>query len=102
MSEPLPLPFHPDAADELVDAYEYIDGEREGFGEIFRAAIILTLRLGFPLPDPRGNPRIHRYLEHRFHYTLWVADRPGLGPIVLAVAHQRRKPDYWRHRLQDP
>ncbi len=40
-------------------------------------------------------------LVERFHYDVIYIVRDD-EVLVVAVAHQRRKPGYWRRRLTDP
>ena len=46
---------------------------------------------------PADEDGIHFYLLTRFPYTIWydVADATA---SVLAVAHQHRRPNYWKKR----
>lgn len=48
---------------------------------------------GAPLAGGR-----RRLLLDRFPYVLIYRPLPGGGVRVLAVAHGRRRPGYWRHR----
>lgn len=46
-------------------------------------------------PLPRGRRRL---LLDRFPYVPIYRPLPGGGVRVVAVAHGRQRPDYWRHR----
>jgi len=43
-------------------------------------------------------PQIRRCRLHRFPYSV-IYTQDGADILVLAVAHQHRKPGYWRKRL---
>ena len=46
---------------------------------------------------PADEDGIHFYVLSRFPYTLWY-DMVGTTVTVLAVAHQHRRPNYWKNR----
>ncbi|MCX7172662.1 MAG: type II toxin-antitoxin system RelE/ParE family toxin [Proteobacteria bacterium] len=46
---------------------------------------------------PEDNDAIRRHILRHFPYTVFYEIR-GNTVTVLAVAHQRRKPGYWRER----
>ena len=46
---------------------------------------------------PEGEDAIRRHILRHFPYTIFYEIR-GNTVTVLAVAHQRRKPGYWRKR----
>jgi hypothetical protein len=56
-----------------------------------------------PLPGTtvtaKGRDTLRRILLERFPYALIVAVRPDKR-LVLAVAHLRRRPGYWRARVR--
>jgi len=91
--------FHPAAADELAAAARIYQDRAEGLGrdlnaEVQRVAALLcaTPRIGEPLDQ------IHRRFPlTRFPFALiYRADADLLR--IVAVAHRRRRPGYWRSR----
>jgi hypothetical protein len=95
-----PFAIHADAEDELREAMEHYEEEREGLGREFR------LQFEAGLQRVRENPQLDaveddsgvRYCPlRRFPYTLVYVDFDSQVWIV-AVAHQRRRPRYWARR----
>jgi plasmid stabilization system protein ParE len=92
--------FHPLAEAELVDAVRYYEQRREGLGSSFLAEVRRCIRL------IAANPQIGTVLEddvrrktlHRFPYSLLYA-QDAATITILAVMHQKRRPDYWRERM---
>jgi hypothetical protein len=93
--------FHPDATEELLAAMDWYEERRPGLGAELYQEILQKLESGFPVPalevDPEGT-ELHRLLVKRFPYTLYVEMRVNGDVFVLAVAHQSRRPGYWRRR----
>ncbi len=92
--------FHPLAESELLDAVRYYEERREGLGSSFLAEVRRCIELIL------ANPGIGRLLDdgvrrrvlHCFPYSLLYAQDTS-GITILAVMHQKRRPDYWRGRL---
>jgi len=96
--------FHPAAQRELDDAVDSYEQEREGIGEAFLDQIESLLekkRLvrspGSPVPSV-DDERVRRLLlMPRFPYTvILLVD----ARVVLAIAHAKRRPNYWLARLR--
>ena len=91
--------FHREAEAELVAAARFYDSHRLGLGldfiaEVQRAVGVLAAypRMGRPF-----SKRLRRVLVPRFPYGLLY--EIGVDQIlIVAVAHVRRRPGYWRHR----
>jgi plasmid stabilization system protein ParE len=93
--------FLPDAQEELYEAAFRYDAEKEGLGDQFCAEIGLMLAriLANPtLPRLRGG-RYRRVNSNRFPYYVAYTIRAETV-VILAVAHGRRRPGYWRKRLR--
>jgi toxin ParE1/3/4 len=95
------LELEPEASDELAEATAYISNQSPRAAESFLAdmadakALLLQFpRVGAPV---RGNYR--RLLLRTFPYQL-VYRVEGDDLRIYAVAHLKRKPGYWRKRLQ--
>lgn len=95
--------FHPAAREELTSARDWYDRQRAGLGaelvdEIERAveAVCANPRAW---PSPAGAPRLRRFVLPRFPYSVLYAAEPEGGLLVVALAHTKRRPGYWRGRL---
>jgi len=96
------LQFHPLAeieADEASLYYEeisiplaarYFDNFTSGLNHI----------ADFPESFPVQSGRIRKYVLSDFPYSLFYAILKS-GLYIVAVAHHRRRPNYWKHRLKD-
>jgi plasmid stabilization system protein ParE len=92
------------AAAEAAEAAAWYEARRKGLGAEFRSEIRLALdRLregilrGTPWPGRLGQRGVKRLLMQRFPFSVvFVAVQEEV--TVLALAHHRRKPGYWRHR----
>ena len=98
-----PFTLHADAEAELGEALEYYEMQRAGLGRAFR------LEFEAALARIRQDPQLYAVEDEsgvrfcplrRFPYTLAYLD---LGDHIwlAAVAHQRRRPGYWRRRHPD-
>ncbi|MBW7895833.1 MAG: type II toxin-antitoxin system RelE/ParE family toxin [Opitutaceae bacterium] len=96
-----PAIFHPEADDEFADAIAYYAGRGEGLGERFyEEMLLLTAQI-------EAAPRLHRLWRHgirrhlatHFPYALIYVEKPD-HVAILAVAHCKRRPGYWRDRLR--
>ncbi len=99
-----PLRIGESAAAELAEAVRWYEGKRRGLGGEFRDAIGAAFDLIREQPDAGSHVAgpsavvIRRYLIPRFAYQVVYYVRAEAIAIV-AVAHTRRRPNYWRHRL---
>lgn len=91
--------FHPEAEAEMVAAAEFFEARSMGLGidfiaEVERAtrALVIYSRIGH-----RFSRRLRRMLVQRFPYGLLYRVETG-RIVVVAVAHVRRRPGYWRRR----
>ena len=95
------MAFHPAARDELLEAAARYEEQADGLGERFADEVERAVRfvdehpgLGTPLGE-KGTLR--RWTLRRFpYYVIYRAEADAL--YILAVAHQRRRPGYWRNR----
>lgn len=95
--------FHPAADRELNAAANRYDEFRPGLGEAFLDALEekLAIAASIAVPGTRvpgiADELVRRiFLSPRFPYQLVIVIDVDM---VLAVAHLRRHPDYWRRRL---
>ena len=85
---------------ELDEAIAWYAEQAPGLGDAFLIEVLKTLRLveQFPQAWHPLTSEIRRCRLRRFPYSV-VYTQDGSGILVLAVAHQHRKPDYWKNRL---
>lgn len=91
--------YHEAAEEELLNAVGYLELQTAGLGrrfftEVERAEAYLT---HFPDAAQEILPGIRRLPLRKFQYSLNSLDQDCL--LILAVAHNRRRPDYWSDRL---
>jgi plasmid stabilization system protein ParE len=93
------LRFHREADQELIEAREWYDQRSEVAGQAFALEVDLAIRtvLESPLRWPVGRRGERRFVLDRFPYTILYRVRTD-HIFVLAIAHQSRRPGYWRHR----
>lgn len=94
--------FHPDADAEVTEAAQYYEVRKSGLGSDLLVEV--ERALGQILTNPEASQRIGRRLRRkslwRFPFNLIYAVNPDRIRI-LACAHQKRRPFYWRKRLKD-
>lgn len=94
--------FHPEAEAEFLAAARFYETHRPGLGldfisEVRRAAGVLV---AYPRLGHQFAKRLRRILVRRFPYGLvYRVDQDAI--FIVAVAHLRRRPGYWRRRQQD-
>jgi hypothetical protein len=98
--------FAPEVPDELAEAVLWYEARKQGLGSEFLDEVEATL----PLigSRPRSFPRlqgvdatleIRRALLDRFPYALvFLVQEEEVR--VLAVAHAKRRPEYWLNRIR--
>lgn len=87
------------ARQEFLDAMLAYDSVKSGLGGEFRAAVreAVARIQAYPQAWHRLDDSIRRCLVRRFPYAIIYAhDVDDL--LVIAVAHMRREPSYWRTR----
>lgn len=98
----LTLPFHPEAEIEVFDALDFYDELDVLQGTRLAAGLQLEIdtALGLVGELPRSFPPYalgtRRCLLRRFPYALVFDIEPEA--VVLAFAHTKRRPGYWRGR----
>ena len=98
------LRIHPEAEAEIEAARAYVEKQRPGWGERLLLELEAVLRsvetnpsqwtLLETVPDSTSCRRVRL---RRFRYNL-IFEELGASVIVLAFAHTRRKPNYWKSR----
>lgn len=95
----IPLKYHEAAQDELLNEIGYLELQAKGLGHRFYAEVRRAEHLisQFPESAPEIRPGIRNHLLLKFRYSL-IYSKENDGVLVLAVAHQRRRPGYWASR----
>ncbi|GAB3470699.1 type II toxin-antitoxin system RelE/ParE family toxin [Polaromonas eurypsychrophila] len=89
------------AQTELDGAIEWYASQAPGLGQAFLLETLKTLKLISQFPNAWHplSPTLRRCRLNRFPYSIiYSADESDL--LVIAVAHQHRKPQYWKNRVQ--
>ena len=94
--------FFPAAATELLEAAKEYEALLSGLGNDFLVEVERLTSVLVELPSLGENlDSIHRRIPlRRFPYAL-IFRRDGEVIRVVAVAHRRRRPRYWKPRVQD-
>lgn len=97
--------FEDEADVEYRQAGRWYEGRRTGLGlEFFDAVdeaigrIVDLPKIGTRVPRLSADLPVRRHAVRRFPYHVVYLDTPEQIRI-LAVAHDRRKPGYWKSRL---
>ena len=96
---PPSLEFHPDAIAEARAAREWYAKRSPAAADAFMAELDRAVDLILSTPQ-RWPPYLHgtrRYPLRRFPYSVVYREIAGVVRVV-AVAHGRRRPGYWRNR----
>jgi plasmid stabilization system protein ParE len=94
------LAFLPAAQEELDAAAVYLDARATGLGAEFVDDVERTAALASTFPNI-GQPLDERHRKmtlQRFSYYLAYRVDDASLLVVVAVAHKRRRPGYWRSR----
>ena len=88
------------AEEELAEAIEYYNQEKQGLGVEFAVEIDATISriIDFPKAWPVISQRVRRCRTRRFPYGVLYQLR-GEEILVVAIMDFRRDPKSWRNRL---
>ena len=94
-----PYHFHPEAEDELDETALFYESRVIGLGASFVLEVERAVTAICEHPDlgHTFGKRTQRTLVHGFPYAL-IYGRHVDHILILAVAHQHRRPGYWRSR----
>ncbi|MCP4250096.1 MAG: type II toxin-antitoxin system RelE/ParE family toxin [bacterium] len=95
----LRVEFHPAAVEEAQAARQWYAERSVSVAEAFMVELDLAIERLADAPEryPRYMLGTRRCLLHRFPYMI-VYRQHGDAIQVLALAHGRRRPGYWRQR----
>ena len=94
-----------EAEDELIEAEKRYERQRPGLGREFRTEFEGMERLlkaplaASPIVNLPPSISARRVLVKRFPYSIVFIEH-GEDLWVVAFAHHRRRPGYWRQRLE--
>lgn len=98
--ESKPFRFHPEAREEFRSAIRWYRARNRQASSEFRVAVSDTIRLIAKVPQRRMKyfHGTRRFVVQRFPFSVIYLDDPDVV-IIIAVAHRKRKPGYWKGRL---
>ncbi|MDO8990409.1 MAG: type II toxin-antitoxin system RelE/ParE family toxin [Sideroxyarcus sp.] len=93
--------FLPEADEEFREAARYYESEAAGVGLSFIAAVHKGVAeiVELPLASQAARAGIRKKVLKHFSYSLFYAIESDTI-VIVAVAHQRKRPNYWRARLK--
>ena len=97
------IEFLSEAIEEFEEAADYYESAREGLGGEFREEferLSLKIRRGprqFPQYKQTG---LRHTILRRFPFVVYYREMAE-SVVVYAIAHGRRRPDYWKNRLSE-
>lgn len=94
--------LHPAAADEHLEHIAFYEAQRAGLGRRYDEAFEAAMRAICESPQRFklvAEPDIRRTILRGFPYFLLYREKMGIVE-VLAIAHHRRRPDYWHRRVE--
>ena len=91
--------FHPAAQAEAEDAQEWYEERSLLAAAGFLRALSDAIRRAVEAPDryPQADPGTRRVTLDRFPFTVFYRIQSDVL-LVVAVAHQKRRPGYWAAR----
>ena len=99
--------YHREAREELTAAAEWYEARRSGLGQDFVAEVTRSVALIRQHPEAwpewqgiKTRVPVRKFVLQRFPFALpYLVHEDAI--IVLGVAHGRRRPGYWRARLDN-
>lgn len=92
--------LHPGARSELKEVLSYFDHQTAGLGDQFLAEFRNTVEAitAYPEAAPIVTRGVRQKVMARFPYAVAYVVQPR-AIRILAISHQRRRPNYWLDRL---
>jgi len=89
-----------EAEEELIKAASYYEQQQPGLGVEFIREVrrICKLVSASPKAATKVRKEIRRRLVRRFPFSVLYQEVED-SILVIAIAHQRRKPGYWKNRF---
>jgi plasmid stabilization system protein ParE len=94
--------FHPGASKDYAAAFAWYCARGTALASDFEREIDRGIRLVFrnPLRWPKFDDQRRRLVVRKFPYSI-IYELHGNDVVILAVAHGKRRPNYWRERSAD-
>jgi plasmid stabilization system protein ParE len=91
--------FHPGASKDYAAAFAWYYARGTTLASDFEREIDRGIRLVFrnPLRWPKFDDQRRRLVVRKFPYSI-IYELHGNDVVILAVAHGKRRPNYWRER----
>jgi toxin ParE1/3/4 len=91
--------IHPEALAELAEAAKFYEGRAPGLGREFFEEVLGVIHSAVENPEAgtRLESPFRRLLCRRFPFAVVYCQAEN-ELRILAVAHQRRRPGYWKQR----
>jgi toxin ParE1/3/4 len=92
--------FHDQATSELEEAASWYELHRPGLGGQFHAAVedaVTRIQFNPQSGTRHGDTQFRFVLVRRFPYVVYYRETAH-SIRIMAIAHGRRRPDYWRNR----
>ena len=92
--------FHPLAEHELIDATAYYEEQKPGLGLEFLEEVKEAVNFLMLYPEAGSTVRssVRRVILPKFSYSLFYRIIEDDQIRILAIAHHKRKPQYWVDR----
>lgn len=87
---------------ELEEVIDYLDQQSRGLGDRFRREVEASVARiqGHPLIGASLTLRVRKLRVRRFQHNL-IYGIVGESVVIIAIAHHKRRPQYWRSRMKD-
>jgi len=94
-----PVRFLEEAQDEFLEQITFYEERQKGLGDRFRQSVEVATALASAHPNLGSPWKLHtrRVFPKAFPFSVVYRDEPS-ELVVLAVAHFKRRPTYWRRR----
>lgn len=95
----LPVEVHPSAFEEAQAAYRWYRERNEAVAKAFLAELDRAVQLisDDPMRWSAYLDRTRRFLLRKFPFSV-IYHHSDVAVMILAFAHERRKPGYWKNR----
>lgn len=92
--------FHPQTSEEYLEACRYYTEIDRHLGLAFVRSVETAIEqiIRHPTTWPALEEDVRRHLLNRFPYGVHYTMEDDFV-LIASVAHMKRKPGYWRHRL---
>jgi toxin ParE1/3/4 len=98
-----PVFIHPAARAELDDAMAFYESRADGLGldlQLMVAEAVDRLQRNPELWPPHKLTPFRKCFTHRFPFVIFYMELPD-AIWIAAIAHGKRRPDYWQQRRDD-